>query len=72
MVYHFALSLGFKRSHFDVRKKNLSVCRFHERFGATKAAENEEDIFYTLSEEDINKSLLKYSKYLPDGVKIIN
>ena len=35
MVYQFAgaVSLGFTRAHFDVRKGNESVWKFHERFG---------------------------------------
>lgn len=70
MVYDFALRLGFKRAHFDVRKQNTSVCRFHERFGAVKVAENAEDYFYEMSNDAINGALAQYKKYLPDGAAI--
>lgn len=34
MVYAYAIDhLGFKAAHFDVRKGNERVWRFHERFG---------------------------------------
>ncbi|MEN9986235.1 MAG: hypothetical protein RI925_1737 [Pseudomonadota bacterium] len=71
MVYRFALSLGFDRAHFDVRKGNESVWKFHERFGAERTSESELDYFYTLSQAAIEKSLNKYAKFLPDGVQIL-
>jgi RimJ/RimL family protein N-acetyltransferase len=70
MVYDFALQLGFRRAHFDVRKQNTSVCQFHERFGAVKVDENEEDYFFEMSNEAINGALSQYRKYLPDGAAI--
>jgi hypothetical protein len=36
LVYHFALSLGLKKAHFEDRKDNQSVKKFHERLGAIK------------------------------------
>lgn len=71
MVYQFALSLGFTRAHFDVRKGNESVWKFHERFGAVRTEETELDYFYSLSREAIDKSLARYAKFLPDGVQVI-
>jgi len=70
LVYRFALSLGFKRSHFDVRKANVSVWRFHERFGAVRTGETTDDFLYTVSKDAILASLAKYEKYLPDGCTI--
>jgi len=67
LVYHFALSLGFECAHFDVRKGNESVWKFHERFGAVKASETNDDYLYNISLEAIQQSLKKYSKYLPNG-----
>ena len=66
LVYHFALSLGFKKAHFDVRKDNSSVCKFHERFGAKKVEEDNDNFFYKISPEAIKISLEKYKKYLPN------
>jgi len=70
MVYTFALSLGFNQAHFDVRKGNASVWRFHERFGATRIGESADDYFYSIAADAISKSLEKYSGYLPNGIKI--
>ena len=66
LVYRFALSLGFKKAHFDVRKGNRSVCKFHERFGAKKVEENNNNFFYKISLDAIKISLEKYKKYLPN------
>jgi hypothetical protein len=67
MIYDFALQLGFRRAHFDVRKQNTSVCQFHERFGAVKVDESQEDYFYEMRPEAIARALQQYRKYLPDG-----
>ncbi len=70
LVYHFALGLGFERAHFSVRRGNESVWNFHERFGALKTSETNEDYSYSISLEAIQQSLKKYSKYLPNGFSI--
>jgi hypothetical protein len=70
MIYSFAFELGFKRSHFDVRKKNLSVLDFHERFGATRINEDDLNYYYEILESQIKSSLNKYRRYLPSGVTI--
>jgi RimJ/RimL family protein N-acetyltransferase len=72
IVYSYAMKLGFKNSHFDVRKGNSSVCKFHERFGATFVEEDEINLFYKISHQDILKSIHKYKKYLPSGIEIIH
>lgn len=65
MVYSYALNhLGFKAAHFDVRKGNESVWRFHEKFGAIRVAESEIDIHYKISNDAILGSLARYKKYL--------
>jgi RimJ/RimL family protein N-acetyltransferase len=70
LVYCFALSLGFKKAHFDVRKGNESVWKFHERFGAQKTTETDIDYFYSISHDSIMQSLEKYRKYLPQKLEI--
>lgn len=70
LVYTYALELGFERAHFDVRKGNLSVIKFHERFGAECTGETEEDFLYTITKERILSTLEKYKKYLPEKVEI--
>lgn len=70
MVYAYAVSyLGFRAAHFDVRKGNKSVWQFHERFGAARLSETEVDYFYSISLDEIEKSIKRYKKYLPDGVR---
>lgn len=70
MVYHYALALGFRQAHFEVRKANESVWKFHERFGAIKNAETAEDFYYTIAAADIANSLDRYAKFLPKGITI--
>lgn len=71
LVYMYSLYLGFTQAHFDVRKKNHSVCRFHESFGAVKVDENELDNFYQINTENIVSSIKKYKKYLPSKIEVI-
>lgn len=70
LVYQFALSLGFEKSHFDVRKENMSVWQFHERFGAIRTAEQGEDYLYSISSDAITESFVKYKKYINDQIEI--
>ena len=71
LVYHFALTMGFKKAHFDVRIENQSVWKFHERFGATRTGETRVDYLYNISFDAIKNSLRRYDKYLPKGFTII-
>lgn len=71
MVYSYAIdSLGFESAHFDVRKGNENVWRFHERFGAIKVSESEADFFYLLDYAAIKKSMLKYTRFLGGAVRV--
>lgn len=70
LIYHFAMTLGFEKSHFDVRKGNTSVWKFHERFGAERIKEDDKDYIYNITKEAIQKSIDRYKKYLPNGLKI--
>lgn len=70
LLYTYALGLGFARAHFDVRKGNQSVIKFHERFGAVRTGETEDDIFYSISKESILIALRKFAKFLPEKVII--
>ncbi|EOI5817498.1 N-acetyltransferase, partial [Cronobacter dublinensis] len=70
LVYYYGLKLGFSKSHFDVRKGNSSVIKFHERFGAKRTSETELDILFEITKEDIENSLIKYKKYLPENVRV--
>lgn len=66
MVYRYAMQdLGFHAAHFDVRKENVSVWSFHERFGARRVGETEQDYLYEIGEDAIRASMKRYAKYLP-------
>ncbi len=72
LVYEYGFGyLGFCESHFDVRVKNESVWKFHERMGAERVSETETDIYYKIILEKYNISKNKYNKYLPDGIKVV-
>lgn len=70
MVYHYALALGFQNAHFEVRKANESVWKFHERFGAKKTGDTADDLHYSIAASDIINSLNRYAKFLPRGIQI--
>lgn len=70
MVYAYAISLGFLRSHFDVRVNNSSVCSFHERLGAVVTHSTGIDNFYLMDTAAIRELGDKYKKYLPDGISV--
>jgi RimJ/RimL family protein N-acetyltransferase len=64
-IYEFAFGeLGFKQSHFDVRKGNARVLAFHTRFGARLVREDELDCYFTLQKSDYLCSRERYLKYL--------
>lgn len=71
MVYAYAVDhLGFTEAHFDVRKGNERVWQFHERFGATRVAENEIDYFYKLGLKAIDVSRNRYKRFLEGSVEV--
>lgn len=66
MAYTYAIDvLKFKEAHFDVRKENIAVWKFHESFGATRIRESEADFFYTLDHKSIEASRKQYKNFLP-------
>lgn len=71
MIYSYAIDhLGFKQAHFDVRKGNENVWCFHERFGAKRVGETEQDYLYQIGKEAIFLSRQRYRKYLPEPVTV--
>ena len=70
MVYRYALHLGFRRAHFDVRRENASVRQFHLRLGAVATGEDDDNVYFEMPHEAILQTLAHYKKYLPDGVAI--
>lgn len=66
MVYEFGFyELGFKHSHFDVRRQNTRVVDFHQRLGATIIREDELDYFFKYSREQYEAIRTRYSAFLP-------
>lgn len=71
MVYAYALDhLGFRAAHFDVRKGNERVWRFHERFGARRTNETDLDYIYSLGSEAISEARRRYKRFLEDSVTV--
>lgn len=67
LVYEIAFyDLGFQRSHFDVRKKNLRVLDFHQRFGAIITDEDEENYYLTISKDTYETTRQRYRKFLKE------
>jgi RimJ/RimL family protein N-acetyltransferase len=55
-VYQFGFEdLGFKKSHFDVRKENITVNKFHQKMGAVKILEDQDNNFYEIHQNSVNK-----------------
>ena len=64
-IYEFGFySLGFEKSHFDVRKENDKVIAFHQRFGAKIVDEDELDYFFNFEKRDYEIIKEKYKRYL--------
>ncbi|WP_376711407.1 GNAT family N-acetyltransferase [Pseudochrobactrum lubricantis] len=52
LIYELGFDvLGFEQSHFDVRKENEKVCRFHLRTGAIRVGETELDQLFVFKRE---------------------
>lgn len=61
-IYDFAFDdLGFIRSHFDVRKENVNVVRFHERLGARITRKDEENFYFEYLKDDYTNIRPKYT-----------
>ena len=64
-IYEFGFySLGFEKSHFDVRKENDKVIAFHQRFGAKIIDEDELNYFFNFEKSDYEITKEKYKRYL--------
>ncbi len=57
LVYQFAFDiLGFKKSHFDVRKGNQKVVAFHTKMGAIKVDEDDDNYYFEITEDAVNNT----------------
>lgn len=66
-VYDYGFGpLGFAKSHFDVRRENARVIRFHERFGAVRVREDDFNVYYELLRETYFATRPSYSRFIED------
>ena len=71
LIYEFAFGkLGFKRSHFDVRKGNIKVVDFHKRLGSRIISEDDLNYYFNLSLADYALAKQRYTKYIPEQVEV--
>lgn len=64
-VYEFGFGvLEFKKSHFDVKKENVSVVKFHLRFGAEIIREDSESNHFNYVFNKYEAVKEKYRRYL--------
>lgn len=53
LIYDYAFGkLGFTKCHFDVRRGNVRVQRFHDMMGARRVGETDLDILYEYSRDE--------------------
>ncbi len=55
--------LGFKSSHFDVRKDNTKVFNFHRKFGAVVTREDPENYYLRISKSTYENTKTRYQKF---------
>jgi RimJ/RimL family protein N-acetyltransferase len=66
LIYDFAFfALHYDKCHFDVRKANIKVVNFHNRFGARIVREDEINYYFHYDRESYLQIRQKYSRYLP-------
>lgn len=64
-IYYIAFHyLGFSKSHFDVRRKNTKVIKFHQRLGAKIISEDISNYYFNFSLEAYQKMQYRYKKYI--------
>lgn len=72
IIYTYAFRiLGFNRAHFDVRKKNTKVCKFHERLGASIIREDADNYYFSICKDNAFTKMQRYKKYLDCELNVI-
>lgn len=57
LVYQFGFDqLEYKKSHFEVVKGNERVVSFHEKMGAIKTHEDQQNYYFEISKSDVEKA----------------
>ncbi len=64
-AFHFGFfSLDFENAHYDVRKANKSVVRFHKKIGAVVSAEDEDNYYFFLTRQTFTEFIPIWSSLL--------
>lgn len=65
LVYEFGFnSLKLNNSHFEVMKSNSKVISFHEKFGAKRISEDDENYYFIISKKDVHENSKKFKGLL--------
>lgn len=71
MVYEIGFGeLGFKRSHFDVRKNNEAVVKYHQRMGAQQVSEDADNHYFEISPEAVALARIEFNKAIDRMLKL--
>jgi len=63
-IYEFGFyTLKFQRSHFDVRKGNDTVVKFHEGFGAKRTSSDTENYYFNFEKSEYEDAKKRYKIY---------
>ena len=73
LLYSYGKMLGYSSAMLDVRRKNVSVWSFHEKYtGAKLIFEDEFDRFYRLDEKEIDQFLIRHMHLITQPLKILD
>ena len=73
ILYSYGKSLGYQSAMLDVRKENVSVWSFHEKYtGAKLIYEDELDRFYRLGAKEMDHFLSRHRHLLTEPLKILD
>ena len=65
LVYQFGFDeLGYEQSHFDVMKGNKGVISFHEKMGAVRIGEDEDNVYFTIAKDTVIKIRERFKEKL--------
>lgn len=71
LIYAYGKNLGFNEARIDVRQANEHVWKFHEKFSSAALVRQDGiDRYYVVSEDKIDKLLIKYSNFLSSPLLI--
>ncbi|MEG0869410.1 MAG: GNAT family N-acetyltransferase [Hafnia sp.] len=63
LVYEIGMDkLGFDKSHFDVRKDNEAVVKYHQRMGAEKISEDDDNYYFEITKAAVSRAREDMSK----------